>query len=56
MHRHGRGRDRVSGGSGNDTINTRDGERDTVTCGPGRDRVRADRIDTVARDCEIVQR
>ena len=47
----GRGRDTISGGSGNDVINARDGEVDTVSCGPGRDTVRADRRDRV-RGCE----
>jgi Ca2+-binding RTX toxin-like protein len=48
----GAGRDRVSGRGGRDTIDVRDGERDTVRCGAGRDSVRADRRDVVARDCE----
>ena len=41
---------------GNDTIDARDGERDSVTCGVGADTVRADPIDTVAPDCETVER
>jgi hypothetical protein len=48
-------RDRLDGGSGNDTINARDGEVDTVRCGPGRDRVVADRRDRLSR-CERVRR
>jgi Ca2+-binding RTX toxin-like protein len=55
----GPGRDRLSGGSGNgnDYVNARDGERDSVRCGDGRaDRVAADKIDSVARDCERVSR
>jgi RTX calcium-binding nonapeptide repeat (4 copies) len=47
----GRGQDRLSGGPGPDTLNVRDGKRDRVDCGPGRDRVRADRRDRLAR-CE----
>jgi Ca2+-binding RTX toxin-like protein len=47
----GRGRDTISGGAGNDVIDARDGEVDTVSCGPGRDTVRADRRDRV-RGCE----
>lgn len=39
---------------GNDTIDARDGETDSVTCGAGEDTVRADAIDTVASDCEHV--
>ena len=52
----GRGRDRVLGGSGADRIRVRDGARDTVSCGSGRDGVIADRRDRVARDCESVKR
>ncbi len=52
----GPGRDVLIGGSGNDTIFARDGEVDLVKCGPGRDRVVADRNDKVARDCESVSR
>jgi PASTA domain/RTX calcium-binding nonapeptide repeat (4 copies) len=42
--------------SGNDTIDARDGERDSVTCGVGADSVKADPADTVAPDCETVAR
>lgn len=52
----GPGRDRLNGQGGNDTIDARDGQRDTVTCGVGRDTVYADRADSVASDCEIVRR
>ena len=48
--------DTVNGGEGNDRIHVRDGEPDTVTCGPGLDGVRADRKDVVAADCEVVKR
>jgi Ca2+-binding RTX toxin-like protein len=51
----GVGRDRVSGGSGRDNVLAVDGERDTVNCGPGPDRVRADRRDRLRR-CERVRR
>ncbi len=56
------GRDSFSGGSGNDVIDARDTSlagrrvRDTVSCGPGRDRVLADRRDRVLRDCERITR
>ena len=40
--------------AGNDTIEARDGEKDSITCGFGNDTVNADPIDTVARDCETV--
>jgi Ca2+-binding RTX toxin-like protein len=39
-------------GAGNDRVNVRDGERDSVICGPGRDTVTADRQDVIAKDCE----
>ena len=47
------GRDRLFGASGGDVMYT-DGARDTGSCGAGRDLVRADRLDRVARDCERV--
>ena len=52
----GRGRDVLNGGPGNDRLSSRDGERDTLICGPGRDTVLGDQLDTVRRDCEVVQR
>ena len=52
----GKGDDDINGGPGNDVINSRDGQRDVVNCGAGRDRVRADRKDRVARNCESVKR
>jgi hypothetical protein len=58
----GPGRDTLSGdgqqsaGFGSDTIDARDGEVDTVDCGPGTDRVLADADDVVAADCETVER
>jgi len=41
---------------GNDRIDAVDGERDQIDCGVGRDVVRADRVDVVARNCEKVVR
>jgi Ca2+-binding RTX toxin-like protein len=53
----GRYYDRVFGEGGNDLILARDGfKRDRISCGPGRDRVAADRGDIVAADCESVSR
>jgi Tol biopolymer transport system component len=57
----GPGRDYLSGGRGRDRFFTRDGERDIVSCGStaattGPDRVWADRVDYVSRDCELVFR
>lgn len=49
----GLGNDRLWGGPGNDRLNSRDGMRDQVTCGPGRDTVIKDARDVVARDCEL---
>jgi Ca2+-binding RTX toxin-like protein len=43
-------------GAGNDTIEVRDGEIDSVTCGVGQDKVVADPDDVVAADCETVER
>jgi hypothetical protein len=64
----GPGRDRISadtaGGDcgpmwckypyGNDNVDVRDGEVDSVSCGFGTDTVLADTIDVVAKDCENV--
>jgi RTX calcium-binding nonapeptide repeat (4 copies) len=47
----GPGRDRIFGGSGDDFIDARDGSRDVVLCGPGRDTVNGDPIDRLA-GCE----
>jgi Ca2+-binding RTX toxin-like protein len=48
--------DTLNGGEGNDRFHVRDGEADTVNCGPGFDVVAADRKDVVASDCEFVKR
>jgi len=50
------GVDTLDGGDGADRIASRDGEADTVTCGPGVDSVDADGADAVAADCENVTR
>jgi hypothetical protein len=52
----GPGADILEGGAGRDTVESRDGTRDVVRCGPGRDWVVADRLDWVASDCELVRR
>jgi Ca2+-binding RTX toxin-like protein len=41
---------------GNDVVDVRDGEADSVTCGAGQDKVVADGIDTVSPDCEQIDR
>jgi Thrombospondin type 3 repeat/RTX calcium-binding nonapeptide repeat (4 copies) len=50
------GADGIDGGEGADEIRARDGEADTVACGPGADSVDADGVDVVAADCEQVTR
>ena len=45
--------DRVSAGSGDDTVRAVGGGRDVIDCGPGRDRVEKDRADR-ARNCEVL--
>jgi hypothetical protein len=52
----GAGRDRVAAGAGPDVIYARDGYRDVISCGRGRDLVIADRKDKVSGDCERVRR
>ena len=51
----GTGKDQLDGGAGNDTIWAKDGVRDRVVCGAGRDTVTADRADSLS-GCEIVRR
>lgn len=52
----GPGADDVDAGAGNDIIRSRDRTRDVLRCGPGRDKVFADRRDRIGRDCERVSR
>jgi hypothetical protein len=51
----GKGKDSFSAGSGKDRVNSRDGRRERVNCGSGRDRVTADKRDRL-RGCERVRR
>ena len=51
----GDGKNLVMGGAGNDRFVVRDGKRDRVDCGPGKDVVSADKRD-VLRHCERVRR
>jgi hypothetical protein len=51
----GPGRDDIGAGEGDDRILVRDGKRDTVRCGGGRDTVKADEFDRLA-ECEHVLR
>ena len=50
------GVDTHTGGLGNDLIDSRGDRGDIVSCGDGLDTVRADVADTVAPDCETVDR
>ena len=50
----GSGKDTIDGDSGDDRIMAKDGTQDRIRCGTGRDRVIADRVDKVDRDCELV--
>ncbi len=52
----GDGRDVLMGARGDDHLFARDGERDQISCGPGRDTVVVDKRDVVAADCESVHR
>lgn len=52
----GGGHDRLDGGSGNDNLQDRDGRRDHMNGGAGRDRCLADRVDVVSRNCERITR
>jgi Ca2+-binding RTX toxin-like protein len=51
----GAGKDVVAAQGGDDTIAARDGTRDSIDCGAGRDKVKADRRDTIT-NCEFVKR
>ena len=52
----GTGLDRLYGGDGKDRLETRDGLRDTLDCGAGRDVAIADKLDVIARNCERISR
>jgi Ca2+-binding RTX toxin-like protein len=52
----GSGKDKGQGGRGNDYLRAVDGSKDTIYCGPGADRVRANPGDNVAGGCEKVTR
>ncbi len=47
----GAGKDTFAGGAGNDTIYSKDGVKETVNCGKGRDKVKADKKDKLV-GCE----
>ncbi len=50
----GPGGDRLAGGGGADRIDARDGTRDRINCGPGRDKAIVDPLDAV-KGCEKVR-
>ena len=50
----GPGSDKLLAGLGNDFVETRDGERDYVDCGPGQDAASVDDEDYVSGSCERV--
>lgn len=52
----GPGPDVLAGGGGDDTLQARDGAADDVSCGTGSDTAVVDAGDSVASDCETVQR
>lgn len=52
--RGGHGEDILDAGSGNDHVFARDGQRDTIDCGPGKDMARADEQDVLI-GCERVR-
>ena len=53
----GGGEDAIYGGEGDDLLDAaRDGQRDEIYCGGGRDSYAADEIDVVADDCEVKTR
>ena len=47
----GKGKDAFTAGAGNDTINSKDGTVETVNCGKGKDKVKADKKDKL-KGCE----
>jgi hypothetical protein len=47
--------DELDGGNGRDVFHVRDGERDVVTCGEGRDLVISDQFDQIDPSCEVIR-
>jgi Ca2+-binding RTX toxin-like protein len=50
----GPGRDAMLGGARDDFLESKDGERDYVDCGPGEDVASVDMQDRVSRTCETI--
>lgn len=51
-----KGTDKLFGGAGRDTLRARDGKKDIVDCGTGKDTVISDPQDAVSANCEINQK
>jgi hypothetical protein len=52
----GVGRSRIKAGPGNDKVEAVNLKRNRINCGSGRDVVLANKVDIVARNCEVVRR
>jgi hypothetical protein len=52
----GGGSDQLDGEGGKDRINARDGTKDLVDCGSGRDRAKSDKHEASLRACEVVKK
>jgi Ca2+-binding RTX toxin-like protein len=52
----GGGADQLDGEGGKDRISARDGERDIVNCGKGRDRAKTDKHEASVKGCEVVKK
>lgn len=50
----GPGTDKYKGGAGNDNVNSKDGKKETVDCGAGKDKATVDKSD-VTKGCETVK-
>jgi hypothetical protein len=52
----GGGSDQLDGEGGKDRLNARDGQRDLVDCGSGRDRAKVDKHEASLKGCEVVKK
>jgi len=52
----GGGTDQLDGEGGKDRISARDGERDIIDCGKGRDRAKTDKHEASVKGCEVVRK
>ncbi|MGI8461184.1 MAG: hypothetical protein ACR2OC_06045, partial [Solirubrobacterales bacterium] len=51
----GKGAKGINAGAGDDEVDAEDGEVDDIDCGSGKDKVKADREDETAKNCEKVR-